>query len=35
LSDFQNSGAYKGADPQPKNVLIWQEKIGKNLGDWK
>ncbi len=33
LSDFQNSGAYKGADPQTQKCIDLAGKIGKNLGD--
>jgi polyhydroxyalkanoate synthesis regulator phasin len=35
LSDFQNSGAYKGADPQTQKCIDLAGKIGKNLGDWE
>jgi polyhydroxyalkanoate synthesis regulator phasin len=33
LSDFQNSGAYKGADAQTQKCIDLAGKIGKNLGD--
>src|SRR6476661_6877990 len=33
LSDFQNSGAYKGADVQTQKCIDLAGKIGKNLGD--
>ena len=33
LSDFQNSGAYRGADPQTQKCIDLAGKIGKNLGD--
>src|SRR6476659_8877845 len=33
LSDFQNSGAYRSADPQTQKCIDLAGKIGKNLGD--
>jgi polyhydroxyalkanoate synthesis regulator phasin len=33
LSDFQNSGAYRGADAQTQKCIDLAGKIGKNLGD--